>query len=251
MSTQIEKTIPSLARPTAKSVPIVLAAAVVLSLVAGLLASVYYQAWMAVAVLFIGIAALLALLVLQFGELLRFAAGKQSEFAWTVISPDVQRQTLNTEIEQIAKQLQIEGNERSELLSTYIVAQDLALRQVQQEYKAVMARHAAIDRVSFDALIPEANRVTCVESIFLIAPELPQDKIDAMLKKIARVSKAFDAGKVGLDLRLLIVLVIQLDSAGETTLKASLKQRRFASTAADIDIRIFDFEELQSSFFSD
>ena len=251
MSTDIEKTIPSLARPAAKSVPIALAGAISFSLVAGLLAAVYYQAWMAVSVLFIGIAALIALIVLQFGELLRFATGKRSDFIWTAVGPDIQQQMLSAEIEQIAKHLEFDGEDCGELLSTYIVAQDLALRQIQQEHKTAMIRHVAIDRVSFDAVISGANRVTCVEAAFLVTPELQQDKLDAMLKKIARVSKAFETGKVGLDLRLLIVLVTQLDADGEATLRASLKQRRFASTAADIDIRIFDFGQLQNTFLSD
>ena len=91
MSTDIEKTIPSLARPAAKSVPIALAGAVAFCLVVGLLASVYYQAWAAAAVLFVGIAALIALVILQFGELLRFATGKRADFVWMHIAPEIQR----------------------------------------------------------------------------------------------------------------------------------------------------------------
>ena len=251
MSTDIEKTIPSLARPAAKSVPIALAGAISFSLVAGLLAAVYYQAWMAVSVLFIGIAALIALIVLQFGELLRFATGKRSDFIWTAVGPDIQQQMLSAEIEQIAKHLEFDGEDCGELLSTYIVAQDLALRQIQQEHKTAMIRHVAIDRVSFDAVISGANRVTCVEAAFLVTPELQQDKLDAMLKKMTYVGKLFDAEKIGLELRLVVALVTQLDSDDETKLRTSLGQKRFASTTGDVDIRFFDFEELQRTFLSE
>jgi len=251
MNPEFEKTIPSLARPTAKHVPLTLAAAVAFCLVAGLLASVYYQAWAAVAILFVGVAALLSLLVLQFGELYRFATGKRTNFAWTPVGPDVQRQMLDAEVEWIAKHLQPESDENGEILSTYVVAQDLALRQVQQEYKAAMVRHANVGRVAFDALIPGNNSLTCVDVSFLVTPELRQDKIDAMLKKLAHLSKVFEAEKIGLELRLIVVLVTQLDAEAESVLRSSLRQKRFASTTADIDIRIFDFEDLQRTFLSE
>jgi hypothetical protein len=45
MSTEFEKTIPSFARPTAKFIPVTLAAAIAVCLIIGLLAAVYYQAW--------------------------------------------------------------------------------------------------------------------------------------------------------------------------------------------------------------
>lgn len=251
MNPEFEKTIPSLARPTAKHLPLTLAAAVAACLVAGLLAAVYYQAWAAAAILFVGVAALVALLVLQFSELYRFATGKRTNFAWMPISPEIQRQTLSAEIEQIAKQLQIEADESGELLSTYIVAQDLALRQVQQEHKAAMIRHAAVSGVSFDALIPGTNRLTCVDVSFLATPELRQDKIDAMLKKMTYVGNLFDAEKIGLELRLVVALVTQLDTDDETKLRSSLRQKRFASTTGDVDVRFFDFEELQRTFLSE
>lgn len=246
-----EKTIPTLARPTAKHIPLTLAAAVAACLIGGLLAAVYYQAWAAVAILFIGVAAFLSLLVLQFGELYRFATGTRTNFTWKPVSADVQRQMLNAEVEQIAKHLQLERDESGEILSTYVVAQDLALRQVQQEYKAPMIRHANVSRLAFDALIPGNNRLTCVDVSFLVTPELRQDKIDAMLNKIAHVSKVFEAEKIGLDLRLVVVLVTQLDADAETVLRSSLRQKRFSSTIADIDIRIFDFEDLQRAFLSE
>jgi hypothetical protein len=251
MSTDIEKTIPSLVRPAAKSVPIALAGAVAFCLVVGLLASVYYQAWAAAAVLFVGIAALIALVILQFGELLRFATGKRADFVWMHIAPEIQREILVSEVEQIAKHIGFDDGDNGELLSTYIVAHDLALRQIQQEHNAAMIRHAAVGRVSFDALVPGADRLTCVDVSFLVTPELQQDKIDAMLKKIAHLSKVFEADKIGLELRLVIILVTQLDADGESELRASLRQKRFASTTADIDIRIFDFEDLQRTFLTD
>jgi len=251
MNAEFEKTIPSLARPTTKQIPLTLSAVVAVCLIFGLLAAVYYQAWATVAILFVGVAALVALLVLQFGELYRFATGKRTNFAWKAVSPEIQRQTLAAEVEQIARHLQIGPDGSGELLSTYIVAHDLALRQVQQEYKAAMVRHAEVGRVSFDALIPEANRLTCVDVSFLIVPELRQEKIDAMLKKITCIGKIFDAEKIGLELRLVIALVTQLDSDDESKLRASLKQKRFASATDGVDIRFFDFEELQRTFLSD
>ena len=251
MNTELEKTIPSLAQPASKHVPLALAAAVSVCLIGGLLGAVYYQAWMAVAILFIGVAALLSLIVLQFGELYRFAVGRRSDVAWTVVQPDVQRQILLAEVEPIAKHLQIDGDESGELLSTYIVAQDLALRQLQREHKCAIIRHASVGRVSFDALIAGANRLTCIDASFLVTPELRQEKIDAMLRKIAHVGKIFERDSIGLELRLVVALVTQLDATGAADLRSSLKQWRFSSTVADIDIRIFDFDALQRTFIAD
>jgi hypothetical protein len=251
MSTEIEKTIPSLARPTAKSVPLTLAAAVAVSIIIGLLAAIYYQAWGVVLTLFAGISAAVGLVVFQFGELERYITGKHANFDWNTVGADIQRQTLNAEICEIAKHLGAKGDQYTELLSTYIVAQDLALRQIQQEQKTSLMRQVNIDRVSFDAVLPGPNRLTCVEVSFLVKPEVRQEKIDAMLKKIARVTRSFEAAKVGLELRLLFVLVTQLTSDEEVELRLSLARGRFAATSADIDIRILNFEELQQVFLSD
>jgi hypothetical protein len=202
--------------------------------------------------LFAGISAAVGLVVLQFGELERYVTGKRVNFEWDTVRPDIQRQILNDEIEEIAKHLDVEHEQYNDLLLTYIVAQDLALRQIQQEQKASVMRQISIDRVSFDAVVPGANRLTCIEVSFLVKPELRQEKIDAMLRKIARVGKSFEVRKIGLEPHLLIVLVTQLGPDDESRLRASLARKRFAEMSVDcVEIRFLDFESLQKNFLGD
>ena len=93
--------------------------------------------------------------------------------------------------------------------------------------------------------------ITCIETAFLVVPDLRQEKIESMLKKITQAKKNLDEMKSRLRLRLMLVLVTQLENDEEARLHGMLASRRFTDTPVDIDIRMLDFETLQKLYVSE
>ena len=181
----------------------------------------------------------------------RVAIGKDNrEFNWEVSSPEKQQRKLNSEVSEIAAILKLPEEQLSDLLSAYIVAEDLALRQVQQEAKQPLTRHLSIGNTEFNAILLKQDIVTCIEVTFLVTPDFSQAKINAMLRKIELAKKTFSQNGKQTRIRLLLVLVTQLDKDEEAQLRASLV-KKFSSTTVDVDIRLLDFESLQKIYAMD
>lgn len=176
-----------------------------------------------------------------------FAAADHKSVAWEIALPEVQRAKLNEEVSELARTLKISKEAVSDLLSAYVVAEDLALRQVQQESRLPLARHITIGNTPFDAIFARQDVITCVEVAFLVTSNLPQAKINAILGKLAAAQKSLAASGVRARLRLLLVLVTQMDRVAETELRSTLAQK-FSGTPVDVDIRLLDFEKLQKIF---
>lgn len=181
----------------------------------------------------------------------RVAIGKDNrEFNWEVSSPEKQQRKLNNEVNEIAAILKLPEEQLSDLQSAYIVAEDLALRQVQQEAKQPLTRHLSIGNTEFNAVLLKQDIVTCIEVTFLVTPDVSQAKINAMLRKIELAKKTFSQNGKQARIRLLLVLVTQLDQDEEKQLRASLV-KKFSSTTVDVDIRLLDFESLQKIYAMD
>jgi hypothetical protein len=114
-----------------------------------------------------------------------------------------------------------------------------------------MMRHVQIGRVPFDAILIDQDLITCVEVSFLVAPDVRQEKIESMLKKIAQAKKNLAEMKSRLRLRLMLVLVTQITPEEEEQLRGMLVTRRFTETPVDIDIRMLDFEMLQKVYVAE
>ncbi len=178
----------------------------------------------------------------------RVAVGKDiRDFSWEVSSPAKQQSKLNSEVKEIAAILELPDEQLSDLLSAYIVAEDLALRQVQQEAKQPITRHLSIGNTEFNAILLKQDVITCIEVTFLVTSDVSQAKINAMLKKIELAKKTFSQNGKRAKVKLLLVLVTQLDQAEETKLRSSLV-KKFASTPVDVDIRLLDFDGLQKIY---
>lgn len=178
----------------------------------------------------------------------RVTVGESNQrLAWEIDLPESQRQKLNMEVIGLAKILDISQEQLSDLLSAYIVAEDLALRQIQQEAGIPVLRHVQIGSVPFDGVLVKHEIVTCIEVTFLVTPNISQDKINLIMNKMAATQKAFSQLKVGAKTRLLLVLVTQLDQQAEAQLRSSLV-KKFGQTPVDVDIRLLDFESLQKIY---
>jgi hypothetical protein len=175
----------------------------------------------------------------------RAAIGKDNQnLVCEIDLPESQRQKLNSEVIHLAKILDISQEQLSDLLSAYIVAEDLALRQIQQEARVPVMRHVQLGSTPFDGILIKNDVVTCIEVTFLVTPGISQEKINLTLSKMESTQKAFKQLKIGAKMRLLLVLVTQLDELGEAQLRSSLV-KKFGSTPVDVDIRLLDFEGLQ------
>jgi len=170
---------------------------------------------------------------------------------WDAAMPELQRQNVNVEVRELARLLGVGDDSLGDLLSAYIVAEDLALRQIQQEENLPLMRHVSIGGTPFDAILVEHDLITCVEVAFLVVPDVRQEKIESMLKKITLAKKNLADLKSRLRLRLMLVLVTQLTAEEEERLRGMLITRRFSDTPVDIDIRLLDFEMLQKVYVSE
>ncbi|MGI8670614.1 MAG: hypothetical protein ACR2J3_12345, partial [Aridibacter sp.] len=110
---------------------------------------------------------------------------EDSELEWNVASPDKQKRSLNTEVREIAKLMEIPVEQMSDLRSAYIVAEDLALRKVQEEAEIPIMRHVNIGNTIFNGIYLKDDLATCVDVTFLVTPNVSQEKIDFVLRKIS------------------------------------------------------------------
>ena len=182
----------------------------------------------------------------------RIAAIDDRKFIdWVAELPELQRQNATIEIRELARLLRVEDDQVPELFMAYVVACDLALRQIQQEENLPLMRHVSIGKSPFDGILVDQDLITCIEVSFLVTPNVRQDRVESMLKKIALAKKNLADLKSRLQLRLMLVLVTQLTEAEEDDLRATLGTKRFSDTPVDIDIRLLDFEMLQKLYLSE
>lgn len=239
-------------RPKTNYPLIIAAVALFAVLVAGLVLSARAQDWVS-AGLFLAALAIFALVVLvDIANARRLAAIDDRKFIrWDAAMPEIQRQNVNLEVRELARLLGVGGDQLADLLSAYIVAEDLALRQIQQEENLPLMRHVSIGKTPFDAILVDQDLITCVEVSFLVVPDVRQEKVESMLKKVARAKTNLAELKSRLRLRLMLVLVTQLTADEEEILRGMLVTRRFSDTPVDIDIRLLDFEMLQKVYVSE
>ncbi|MBK8466546.1 MAG: hypothetical protein IPL32_12000 [Chloracidobacterium sp.] len=182
----------------------------------------------------------------------RIAAVDDRKFIdWVAELPELQRQNATIEVRELARLLRVGDEQLPELFMAYVVACDLALRQIQQEENLPLMRHVSIGKSPFDGMLVDQDLITCIEVTFLVTPNVRQDRVESMLKKVAQAKKNLADMKSRLHLRLMLVLVTQLTEREEEDLRSTLGTKRFSDTPVDIDIRLLDFEMLQKLYLSE
>ncbi|MET0753918.1 MAG: hypothetical protein ABWZ66_11115 [Pyrinomonadaceae bacterium] len=176
-----------------------------------------------------------------------FTLSKYEGILLQLAPPDSQRRRLNAEVIELAAAMDISDEQLGDLRAAYILAEDLALRQIEQEKKLPLKRHIKVGDAEFDAVFISRDVLTFVEVTFMVTPQISQERIDGVFEKINQVKRNFQHIRRNANFRLLLALVTQLDIAGESDLRSSLVEK-FAETPVDVDIRFFDFEELQKTF---
>jgi hypothetical protein len=252
VSKQIETTLDNFARRESAKPWMVLTALIVASLLILVVLSAVAKDWMFTALAAVAFVAALAFSVRQIFSLRQsWAKADQRRIDWETAQPDIQRQNLNIEVLELSKILEVESAQISDLQTAYIVAEDLALRQIQQDENVPLMRHVTVGRAPFDAVLVKEDVISCIDVTFLVVPDLRQEKIDAMIKKIALVKKTFALMNMKTRVRLMMVMVTQLTPEDDDRLRTALDKQRFGETPVDIDIRLLDFESLQRIYVTD
>jgi hypothetical protein len=249
---QLETSLDTFARRGSAAPWLILAAVVVAVLFVLLIVSAASRDWVFTGLVFVAFVAAVAFCGHELFTLRRTAARHdQRRIDWQVAAADLQRQSLNIEVLELSRVLAVESAQISDLQSAYIVAEDLALRQIQQEENVPMMRHVTIGRAPFEAVFVKNDVLVCIDVSFLVVPDLRQEKLRAMIRKISVVKKAFAAMRSKMRIRLMMVLVTQLTPEDEQKLRKALSTQRFEETPVDIDIRILDFEALQKIYVTE
>ena len=221
-------------------------------LAAGLIMAIFLRSWLFVAVFVVSLIGLGVYSFLSASTTRKLAAAReQSRIDWEYALPEIQRESLNIEVLELSRILEVSSEQISDLQSAYIVAEDLALRQIQQEEQVPLLRHVSIGDVPFDAVLVKQDVIICAEVSFLVAPDLRQERIESMMRKMALVKKVLAKMTVAMKLRLMVVLVTQLTFEDEERLRKSLNTKRFSGTPVDVEIRLLDFEALQRIYVTD
>ncbi|MCA1590025.1 MAG: hypothetical protein LC730_03815 [Acidobacteria bacterium] len=252
MAKEFDNSVSVFARPSPAWILTALGAAIFLSLTIGLITAVALGNWLYASIFLISVASAAVLFYIAQSQSRRLTAVRDGKAVnWNTALPELQRQTLHVEVNELSNLLEIGTEQIGDLQSAYIVAEDLALRQIQQEENAPLIRHVNVGGVPFDAVLAKDGLLICMEVAFLVAPDLRQDKIEAVMRKMASAKKAVDNAGDAANLRLMLVLVTQLIARDEETLRARLKSSRFSGTPVDIDIRFLDFEALQKIYITE
>ena len=229
-----------------------LSIAISMLLALGVILAIFARAWPLIALFAFSLLGVIVFAFLSTRATRKLAAAQdESRIDWESALPEVQRESLNIEVVELSRILEVSTEQISDLQSAYIVAEDLALRQIQQEEQVPLLRHVSIGDVPFDAVLVKEDMIICAEASFLVAPELRQERIDSMMKKMARVRKVVEEMKIAMNVRLMVILVTQLTFEDEERLRKSLGTKRFAGTPVDVDIRLLDFEALQRIYVTD
>ncbi len=252
MAKQMDNSFVSFSRRTSVTPQLFLSAVVLICLIGGLVYSISIAQWPVAAVFAVAAIGLVAYAWFSIDQYRRLAASnEQKHLDWEAALPEVQRENLKVEVLELSKVLNVETEQVSDLQSAYIVAEDLALRQIQQEENVPLLRHISIGQVPFDAVFVKNDILVCCEVAFLVVPDLRQDKIDAMMRKVKHVKDSIETAKIGLRVRMMLILITQLTKEDDDRLRSVLNTRRFSATPVDIDIRLLDFEALQRIYVTD
>lgn len=246
MARQFDNSLERFARPAAGVGFYVAAAAAMILLIAVLLTAVASSNWLLTTAVGIALLAVGALVVVS-SRRQRIASGQNAAawISWEPAVPELQRQTLNVAVGEISRILKVQPDAVGDLQTAFIVGSDLALRQIQHDENVPVMRHVSVGGVPFDAAFTKDSILVCCEVCFVVSPELGQDRVVAMMRKIGAVKRSIAEMNIGLGVRLMVILVTQMAAEDVAKLRETLSTKRFSSTPVDIDIRLMDFEGLQ------
>ena len=224
-----------------------------------------YQKWpliifMAVFPLFA--IAMFAWLVSKHHTKLYTATPTIAEMSLNTLTPDQQRRKLNSEVSLIIssngiansdgkKKITSDGMQRNEIRAAFIVAEDLALRQLELEYGDAFMRHAALEGVPFDGVWINTDKIAGIEVKFLDVPQLSQEAVDTLLDKAEYAAARLRRTRPDADFSFVLTLVTQLGAEEQTKLRMGLENKFALTPVKKIELKVYDFDNLLNTFTAD
>jgi hypothetical protein len=252
MARQFENSLDRFAQATSNMTFVVLTVGVLAVLFSGLVISIASQYWLVSVMFGLSVAGVLVFAIFTHRQQRKLQASKATGWIdWAAALPEIQRQNLTIAVGELSRILEVGSDSINDLQSAFIVAEDLALRQIQQEEQVPLLRHVSVASVPFDAVFTKGDILVCCEVSFLVSPELQQDRVVSMMKKVESVKNSIAEMNIGMNVRLMVILITQLTEDDLERLRATLGTKRFGLPPVDIDIRFLDFETLQRIYVTD
>lgn len=166
--------------------------------------------------------------------------------------------------------LNLPETQRADVRSAYVIAEDLALRQIENEFDLPLLRHRTFEGISFDGVAIKDNHFFCAEILFLVEPNLSEDRIEVLFNKADYAAEHVRQFNPEIKLELLLVLITQLAPVEENALRKKIAKRMKTSLndvvrqvalfdktekqksvpPVDFNIYFYDFENLQNTFLN-
>ena len=184
-----------------------------------------------------------------------------AEMSLNTLTPDQQRRKLNAEVSSILNAVAQSGEvkkktnadvaSRGDVRTAFIVAEDLALRQLELEYGESFMRHAALEGVPFDGVWITSDKIAGIEVKFLDVPLLPQESVDSLLDKAEYAAARLKRTRPDASFAFVLALVTQLSAEEQTKLRMGLENKFALTPVKKIELKMFDFDNLQNTFTAD
>lgn len=183
-----------------------------------------------------------------------------TEMSLNTLTPDQQRRKLNAEISSIISAMGNTNNEkkkpteepqRNHIRTAFIVAEDLALRQLELEYGESFMRHSALEGVPFDGVWVNSDKIAGIEVKFLDVPVLSQESVDSLLDKAEYAAARLRRTRPDAAFSFILALVTQLGAEDQTKLRMGLENKFALTPVKKIELKMFDFDNLLATFTAD
>lgn len=184
-----------------------------------------------------------------------------TEMSLNTLTPDQQRRKLNAEISSIISAMANTNNEnkkkpteepqRHHIRTAFIVAEDLALRQLELEYGESFMRHSALEGVPFDGVWVNTDKIAGIEVKFLDVPNLSQESVDSLLDKAEYAAARLRRTRPDAAFSFILALVTQLNAEDQTKLRMGLENKFALTPVKKIELKMFDFDNLLATFTAD
>jgi hypothetical protein len=142
-------------------------------------------------------------------------------------------------------------NTRNAAVSRYLIAEDLAVRQLEAELGVPIAKQVEImfadTRIMLDGLITKGDEYIGIEVKYARTSHLSLSVIQATLFRFLELSNKVQSASKGDRFRFIIILVTEFAGEELERFKARMRER-FAATVVPLEWRFYNFAELKNKF---